>query len=87
MSVESVFNLIKKETNEVFREGKQFKLTTEQIKEKLQINIQTVYSNLTGAKKYKEIKSQRIKVKQLGTTYTYYRKLWWYEGPKDNESI
>ena len=81
MSIESVYNLLEKETNGVFLEGKQVKLTTEQMEKQLKINTQTLHRNLTAVKKYKGIQTERKRTRLLraGKKYTYIRSLWWYE--------
>ena len=79
MSKEEVFNLIKKRTLDKLVDGKQIKLTGQEILEELKVNEATLYKNLNGIRTWDGVKTEKcivIRYKE-GRKIKFNQTYWW----------
>ena len=81
MSKDEIFEYLKDRTYKKKKDGEQVKVTVEELIKNLDLNEQTIYRNLSGLKKWKDIKFEQQKIKRMknGRIYVFKMKKWWVE--------
>ncbi len=81
ISINQVYDFIKKKTFNKFEKGEQVKITVNEIINSLDINEQTIYTNLKEVIKYDDIYNEVYQVRRTknGRKIRFNQTIWWCE--------